>query len=413
MEDKLELPESSLSIDESIEHYFKHVLTKMSSLDNKDKFNRKINFSIMKQFLFTAYNNFREMDATFEDKEFKEVKNQFLGAIALKGDIEKRIFHAMEVLFDIVFLRKQIAYMQMKIDCENLKTELENFRGELGSLTSQMEEAKAQMKKYKPGSDSFKQYESDWKRLNGKHVDKVHKIREGTDKVVELDEKMEEFKSEYYDGFCSVFKDKTEEIKKDIDSALDILAYRFDKQIWRRAKRSKQIREYYQQSGIRGLFSSKTYLEYFVGNLDEKSAGTTNKKIIKYLSEFNKENKTMVAVVFQNREIGDRIGTIAKELDSSIAYEYFPTAANLASKYKNTYFPVVIVGAFELRGAIIYASQLQKVLNEDYKDLSMVLYHPASFTTRDFIKAAEVGYRYFIPDSSGKEKIKSIMLEAF
>lgn len=410
--EELEIPEKSLSIEESIDHYFKHVLVRMSSFDNKDRYNRKMDFVVMKQFLFTAFNNFREMDAAFEDKEFKEVKKIFLDAIKLKQDIKKRIFHAMEVLFEIVFLRYQIPYMEMYIEFEKLKKEQEDLRAAQGIYSRQMDEAKEEMKKYKESTEAYKKHEGDWKRLNGKQVDVVHKIREAGDRIAHLDEKMSEFKAEHYDSFCSIFKEKSEDIQKDIDSALNILAYRFDKQIWRRAKKSKQIKEYYYQSGIRGLFSSKTYLEYFVGNLDKKAASLSNKKIIDYLAKYNKENKHTIALVFEDKDEGARVGDIAKELDSSIDYELFSNGATLAARKEKTFFPTVVVGTHEISKAIIYANAIKKALKGDYEQINMVFFHHPQMHPRALIKASDLGYKHFIPNDSGKEKIKSLLIEA-
>ena len=79
-----------------------------------------------------------------------------------------------------------------------------------------------------------------------------------------------------------------DEIKYDIIDTLNVLAYRFDKELWRSAKRSKPVQKFFIEARIEGLYSSKTYMKYYINKLDIKKAGENTVKLMRYIEQYNK-----------------------------------------------------------------------------------------------------------------------------
>jgi hypothetical protein len=406
--------DKSLSIEESIEHFFKKTLVDLAQFDTTDKFNRKMDFNVMKMFLFTAFNNFKEMDPTFEDEQMKFAKQKLESCIKLQHDMQRRTGYAMESNYEHIFLFRQIPYLEMQEEYDEIKKKLETLRHELAYFTRQMEEAKEKMKLSPKGSDSYVKYEQDFKRANGKNVDRVHAIKENTAQFESLDEKMELFRKEHFPAFKKVFTESTEEIKTDIQNALDLLAYKFDMQIWRRAKKSRNVRDFFASARIKGLFSSKTYLEYFVGNLDSKVASPSNMKMIKYLNEYNTTNKIYVAVLGNDTmEIGqDKV--MIERIDKAIEVHGYINPDMLIKKFETTYYKVIMVYT-EITphvNALQFADSFKQKFVDVFEDVSLVLKYEKGRSKKSFTGAVTHGYRHFIENNATRENYIQLMLDA-
>ena len=76
----------------------------------------------------------------------------------------------------------------------------------------------------------------------------------GENYVQEGEKKIKEFKDKYKDEFQSVFLSKSDQISKDLTESIDYAAYNFDREMWRCAKQSKPIREFFENSKISFCF---------------------------------------------------------------------------------------------------------------------------------------------------------------
>ncbi len=357
--------QKSLSVPDAIDEYFKKTVLELMSFEKGDSHTRKMNYDIMKQFLNTAFNNLKEIDSKFVDQKLLFLKDRLESVVRLSLDMRRRLAYAIETSYENVFLKKQFEYIEMYEQFETAKEDIQKARSELGLTTSQSDEAKEKIKTLPKNSEAYNETLSLIKRLNGKNVDKVHEIKELGTLIEELDKKMDEFKARYFDEFKEVFSQKSDDIKVDIKNATDILAYRFDRQIWRRAKQSRAIKEHFGDGQVRGLISSKTYLEYHVSHIDEKIASESSLRLLKYLSEFNKTNKLMVALVGTNAQLLPQRKMLAESIDSSVSATIYVDQKVFLKDYEKYYHDVVIAD-FTLRECNVL--ELYKDFKEKFKE---------------------------------------------
>ena len=170
----------------------------------------------------------------------------------------------------------------------------------------QMQEAKDALKRYKEGTLEYEKIEKNYKHWNKKHTDRVHLIAELKEKMDSLYEKIEEFKDKYFEEFRTIFLSKTDKIKHEILESLDFAAYRFDKEIYKSAKQSKKIKEFFEDAQIKGLLSSKTFVEYYTKNLNKDIKSQMYKILDKKTSPYSlffDNNVKNIAQFFLNNSI--------------------------------------------------------------------------------------------------------------
>lgn len=404
--------ERSLSVSESIEIYFKKTVIELMDFEKGDAFSRKMNYSIMKQFLNTAFNNFKQLDNKFIDEKLAMLKSKMEQLVRLSHDMDRRLSYAIEVNYENIFLKKQIPYIELYDEWEVKKEELEKARNDLALITRQMEEVREQLKGVPKNSERAIELQSQLKRLNGKNVDKVHEIKELTAKIEELVARMEDFKKQYFDEFKEVFTSRSEEIKKDIKNAMDILAYRLDRQIWRRAKQSRAIRDFFEEGQIKGLISSKTYLEYYVSHLDEKVASEYSAKLIKYLNEYNKTNKISVALIGLDSESLAIRKTLTESIDSSVSCTIYFDPKIFLKDYQRTYHDVVVCD-FYLRE--MSALELYEMLKEGFQEKGAHTEFCVNLTARnkksDVMVVRNAGIKTIFTETMSRDQFIRLMFD--
>lgn len=403
------IPERSLSVEESIEHYFKKTLNELTTFDGMARV-KKIDFSVMKTFLYTAYNNFKDIDPAFEDDQLKTAKANLEFATKMQNDLNKRMGYAIEAHYENIFLKQQIPYMELYNRAEDIKKKMEDTRTELGILTAQMTDLKEKMKTIPKKSEAYMQVTQDVKRMNGKHTDRVHNLREMMDEIGEVTEEKDEFWKAHIETFKDQFSERGDQIKEDVKDVLDVLAYKFDKQLWVRAKKSRNIREFFAQSRVHGLFSSKTYLEYYVNNLDIKIVSEHNKKLIRYLNEINTKNKIPVAIISSDFDEVAFFRDVIEKIDTCIKTVGYSSPQALMKAHPDQNFEVIIAN-FRMgkMNALQFFESFKKKYPDDSSEIAFCIIFPKNAPKQLYAKAVSLGVSNFIDQDITRENLIEVM----
>lgn len=76
-----------------------------------------------------------------------------------------------------------------------------------------------------------------------------------------------------------------------ISRILNYKAYDFDSYLWKNAVRSKSIKEYFKASGIKGTYSTETFLRYYLKTLDKDNLKEEQEELFKLLHYFENKSK--------------------------------------------------------------------------------------------------------------------------
>lgn len=411
-EDRQKQPEAqNLGMEESIDLFFKRFNDELRKAHQK-QVKKKMDFSIMKTFLYTAYNNFNDFDPKFDDTDLKLAKRNLEKAMKLKRDLERKLACSLEDNYEMVYLNQQAEYVHLKNEYEESIRKLQKYRDSLALLTRQVEEFKEDLKTLNKQSEEYAEVSKQLKEANKKHVDRVHHIAELKQTIDSLDDQIEAFKAQHFDEFKTVFLSKTDKIKDDITESLNFAAYAFDKEIWRRAKQSRPVRDFFAESKVTGLFSSKTYLEYYSGSIDGGITSETNKKILKYLNELNRNNKINIAIIGDDFDSikGQKIAI--EKIDRSILVSGFIDPEKALKQHKTMSFDLIIVNETVGRmKAIDIIQKFKDTYRQDILDTEFCINMPDKTRPKSYYEAQKKGVQYFIHAEMNSTDLTKKMLE--
>ena len=411
-EDRQNQPEAqNLGMEESIELFFKRFNDELRKAHQK-QIKKKMDFSIMKTFLYTAYNNFNDFDPKFDDTDLKLAKRNLEKAMKLKRDLERKLACSLEDNYEMVYLNQQADYVHLKNEYEESIRKIQKYRDSLALLTRQIEEFKEDLKTLNKQSEEYIAIDKQLKEVNKKHVDRVHHIAELKQTIDSLDEQIEAYKAKYFDEFKSVFLSKTDKIKDDITESLNYAAYAFDKEIWRRAKQSRPVRDFFAESKITGLFSSKTYLEYYSGSIDGAITSLQNKKILKYLNELNRDNKINIAIIGQDPDTIKGQKIVIEKIDRSVRVTGFIDFEKALGQHKHMSFDLIIIDETVGRvKAIDIIQKFKDTYREDILDTEFCINMPDKRRPKSYYEAEQKGVHFFIHTEMNSGELTKKMLE--
>ncbi len=411
-EDRQKEPEAqNLGMEESIELFFKRFNDELRKAHQK-QVKKKLNFAIMKTFLYTAYNNFNDFDSKFDDADLKLAKRNLEKAMKLKRDLERKLACSLEDNYEMVYLSQQAEYVHLKNEYDESIRKIQKYRDSLALLTRQVEEFKEEIKTLNKQSEEYAAIDRQLKEANKKHVDRVHHIAELKQTIDSLDEQIEAYKAKYYDEFKSVFLTKTDQIKEDIIESLDYAAYAFDKEIWRRAKQSRPVRDFFSEAKVTGLFSSKTYLEYYSGSIDGGITSEQNKKILKYLNELNRNNKIHIGIIGEDPDTIKGQKIVIEKLDRAIHVSGFIDYEKALKQHKHTPFDLIIVNETVGRmQGIDIIQKFQDTYRQDILDTEFCINMPDKRRPKSYYDAQKRGVKHFIHSEMNSGELSKKMLE--
>lgn len=402
--------EKSPKIEEAIEQYFIYILEGLTTCDQPKLRDRIMDYFIMKPFLITALNHFKSLDGSFEDDNIKQAKWRMQKASELWQVMIRKTSASIETLYEEVFLKKHIEYLRLYEENNQLLDEMTKSRSELDTINRQLDIVKEEIKTLR--GDAREEKISFSKRLNAKSVDLVHNLANMKERLNVIIDSKKAIYDAHIVEFTEVFRERVEVIRADLARVLGLMAYRLDKAIWQKAKTSISIKNFFYESRIIGFFSSKTFLEYFVKNIDKDKASTAQKTLVKYLDEYNKKNRIKIALLGKSINETTMLKAQIERIDPIVEIMQFTNIEALISKHKIVPFYAIIT-SFDLLGgknAADFFVEFHKTF-ADEKDQIFIVSLDSQNDKNETFKAKDVGIKNFIYSSMSQDKLTSKLME--
>lgn len=408
---KEENPESSMGVSEAIDRYFVYITHELAAYDQERPGERRMDYFLMKPFLMTAFNQFRAMDVTLEDDRIKQARWRMEKAAQLWQVMVRKTTGSVEQIYEEVFLKKQVPYLTLLQESETLIDAMNKGRGELAAVTKQLEAAKEEIKFQK--GEAKAEAESLYKKLNARNVDLVHKLSEQKKRFDEVHDEMRAQWEANRDNFVETFKTKVDMVRNDLIETLGLLAFRFDQQLWRRAKISEPIRNFFAESRIEGIFSSKTFLEYFVSNVDTALAGEQLKKLVKYLNDFNKKNKIPIALLGSDAIELTRLKGQIEKLDAILKVVPFTNPEALIKAHEKEPFWVVVCDFYATHKmtALTFFELFRGHFPKAYEEVTFAVNLPGRDARREYQQSMSAGIKHILDRDMNQDTLSAKLLQ--
>ena len=139
------------------------------------------------------------------------------------------------------------------------------------------------------------------KKVKRQYADLSFELYSFRDEVQALARIRNEFEQVFFERFGEILKENIKALEKGLLNILNHKAYSLDYDLWTKAKQSENIRQFFKVAKIDGGFSSKTYLKYFLKNLDENKSSEMQddlRDILKYLEKITQKD----ILIIMNKE---------------------------------------------------------------------------------------------------------------
>lgn len=217
-----------------------------------------VDYFKLKRFLETAVRNLRSIDnnllSGLVQKLYKDVMSLhsfYLSAVS-KTAMPK-------LIFERDFLKTLKPYKQLSDRVEELKAMKNSYELKMRYLEGAMKALELSM-----NDEKRKEYT----QLKTRYAEATHYFAEARDEIPIAYDKMEVIESTFRDMFLTWFDEYKEYYLGELQNAANTKFYYLDKLLWYKAERSPEIRRFFKDAGIRGSYDTKTFIEYYLRNID-------------------------------------------------------------------------------------------------------------------------------------------------
>lgn len=413
----LESNYENIPVDEDVKwcvfSFFNAFDEKMDEFKHHAKSEKRLNYQLMKRFIFTAYNNLVELDQAISRGKVYKPNRDMRMMQGIYNELQLFSAKPIAVSYERLFLRKQKSYLEVKESVDLMLAKMEMAKSRATSLKAQMNRYQDHMKLLDGKSDEFLAMEKEYKKCNGQYVDNLHLISVIKEQREVLQNKIKQFEIENLEIFSAEFYDILNRTVDSMNEILDGLAYEFDTLLWEEARNSDVIRKFFAESKIQGSFSSKTFLKYYLKSVDEEQARGHNKELFNLLSYLESVSTKHIFILGSDSDETQGLRYAVESIDKDYIVTSAISSDRVFVEHQRRDINLLIL-EYRLKGTTCreFLNELWKRFPETKNEMAiLILFDHATFDEVDEMGFAGVNYflhKSRIFDEIG-EKIRTII----
>lgn len=218
----------------------------------------RVGYIRLRRFLNTAVNNLKNLDP-----------NLITGLLGkLYTDIErlhefnvefKRKTKIAEVVYRRDFLETVPAYKQLQEEV----TITDGLKNRYHSISRATDNELMNFREIKTAED-----EKAYKELKKRNVDAIFNFGKAKEKLAVLSTKLKELEEYMRAEFFRQYDEYVQYYAEAFEEIINTKTFYFDKLLWFQAEKSSGIRKFFADARIDGDYSTKTYMKYYLRNID-------------------------------------------------------------------------------------------------------------------------------------------------
>ncbi|BBG64895.1 hypothetical protein NNO_0193 [Hydrogenimonas sp.] len=311
------LIEADMDVEACIELHFSDIRKRVSDCEDLLRENRRLDYIRMQRFLTTAYNNLIEIDHSFENYELAETRQELLDAHDAYRSFKSRTDYIQNA-YEKVFLNKQSRYKELRAKLELNKSRIAKHSESAANLEKEIKEKSERLKRVPAQSEEYIYLFNEIKILKRSLVDTIHEVAKLTEENRLYIDLLDNFYKMYYDRFKKSFSEFAETYDSLMRKIQDVLAYRFDSLMWKKANRSKPIQSFFAKAGIHDEFSAVTYMKYYLKTLDSSKLNRQNQELMELMQYLEAQTKKRIVCIDDDTEFLGMVKSSLGEIDRDI-----------------------------------------------------------------------------------------------
>lgn len=375
---------------------------------------KSLDFLLIKRFLLTAYNNLVELDGALISHDLTSAKFEILALNREYEAFSKKTSYPASLAYEKVFLANQIEYQKNQADIQTTQSIIKSSSAKLVSMGRELELMEERFKNRRDTkSANYLQAQIELKKFKKHYVDLLHYLSKQKEKLIILQDASKDFAEKFYEPFLKNYLPLIGELKRDFISLLNTKAYKLDKMLWEKAKKSPSIQKFFISAGINGTYSSKTFLKYFLKNLDKEKVRFDAKELIKLLHHLETNQKKSVLLLQKRIQDGNKYKNSLQHFDEKlqITLENDPKIAFQRAKQNKTLYDVIVL---ESNIANIKATNFIQHYHDlfpKYKsEMNFCILMNEKIDAQFLLQGRELGVKYFIPTGDIDHFINAIRM---
>ncbi len=311
------VPELDMEVEACIELHFSDIRKRVGESRNLLGESRRLDYIRMKRFLNTAYNNLIEIDQSFENYELAEIRQDLLDAYDTYRTFKSKTDYIQNA-YEQVFLSKQSRYKELRAKLELNKNRIAKLGEDAANLEAEIGKKSGRLEKLPKQSEEYIYLFNEIKILKRSMVDAIHEIAKLTEENRLYVDMLDNFYKMHYDRFRASFAEFVETYDALLRKIQDVLAYRFDALMWKKANRSRPIQAFFAKAGILDEFSAITYLKYYLKTLDSSKLNQQNQELMELMQYLEAQTKKRLVCIDDDPEFLAMVKSTLGEIDREI-----------------------------------------------------------------------------------------------
>ena len=284
----------TFSIAQTLDNYFKPIDYLIGEPPAVVNTREQLDYFLIRRFLITAYNDLRGLDSSLHrDPEVTEKLDEIQQLHKAYHTIRDRV-EKYRLAFEMIFLRSQPEYLRFIRHKEQCLSRISTLSQVEESLFPDIQKKEEELQNI-PLSlrDRRLVVEEELKKLRRYYVDTIHENAGLAEELSTMEDVKAKYTDLYYDDFVKELLKKAATYLKTLERILNYRAYEFDTLLWKHAANSRSITEYFASAGIKGDYSTLTFLKYYLKTLDKEKVSEGHQELFKlqeYLEKVRKKN---------------------------------------------------------------------------------------------------------------------------
>jgi hypothetical protein len=234
----------------------------------------KLDYLKLRRFLVTAYNSLKTIDPhILEDGLLSKIHQDTDRLYAYLLEFSKKI-RLSKLAYVRDFLPTVPRYYALQNEVIVTEAAKKRYQASMVSLGRELAETPPP----KTPEEIARQ-----KALNARYVDAIDGFAKAKDKLVVIAAELKTLEESMSSNFFERFREYTENIDSALREIIQTKSYYFDKLLWDLAADSQLIAKFFRQARIEGGYCTKTFISYYLRNIDVNKTGASDWHI--YLHE--------------------------------------------------------------------------------------------------------------------------------
>lgn len=260
------------------------------------KLNETLSYPVMRRFLITAFEHLLDKDPTFIDKDLIALRRNLEDTYFIYKDIKDKL-ELPNVKFETVFLAQQDVYNLVIKKVQSNAKRINLLNALIEDLENSLKTQEEELKNIQKSSHDYMLKEISVKKVRTRYVNGIDEMSILKNENTFLENISKDFINKHKIDFIDYFTKNADQLLLQITNIMNKNAFKFDTYMWTLAKKSKGIKTFFIEAQIEGGFSSKTFLKYFLKNLDTTKMNKEYKdmhKMMEYLDELDKKKIVVI-----------------------------------------------------------------------------------------------------------------------